>query len=298
MKPNSFASSKIMLAFLVSVFFLILSCSQDTDSLDWRRRHQDPPPTTPTTPTTPTPPPTTPTNPTSPTTRANLSFQALGTETDAISKWAVVGTSTSYGITKAAMGGRNAIRFEVRKGDPIFAGGLRAELSRYSDVNTATYEVMYGISYYIPTDWVNDQPTLFDIVHQFHDNSYGVSGETEYKSPFDFGVDGTNWQFQVRSGAGNVEKKFVIAPIEKGKWVNFVVHIKFVKTGSAGLVEIWKDGTKTNTYNGAVGFDHYYAPYFKMGNYKWPWNPQDLACCGATNSTKHVIYISNVRLGS
>jgi len=234
------------------------------------------------------------------TTRKNIAFQSLGSESDAISKWPAKHSSTSYGITTATMGGRASIRFEVRKTDPIYAGGLRAELARYSDINKATYEVLYGISYYIPTDWVNDQSTLFDIVHQWHDNGYQTpTGDVpEYKSPFDFGIDGSTWQYQVRSGAGNVEKKFAIGMVEKGKWIDFVIHIKFVRTGSAGLVEIWKDGKLASSYAGAVGYDHYWAPYFKMGNYKWPWNPQDLACCGATNSKVHVLYISNFRLGT
>ena len=286
-----------MLTIALSTIILATSCKQDADSLDYRRQRN--PTTTTTTPTTTTTTPTTTTTTTTTSTgeRNNIIFQSLGSEGDAISKWPVVGTSTSYGITQAAAGGRTAIRFEVRKSDPIFAGGLRAELNRYSDVNTSTYEVWYGLSYFVPTDWVTDQSGLFDIVNQWHDNTWGTSDGTEYKSPLDFLVDGTKWRFQVRSGSGT-EQGFDIGTVEKGKWTNFVVHIKFVKTGTAGQVEIWKDGVKTNTYNGPVGYNHYYAPFFKMGIYKWSWNPQDLACCGNTNSTSHTIYISNFRLGN
>ena len=175
---------------------------------------------------------------------------------------------------------------------------MRAELSRYSDVNAAAYEVWYGLSYFVPADWVTDQTNLFDIVNQWHDNTWGTSDGEEYKSPFDFSIDGDKWKWQVRYGAGSGLNGGYAGTVEKGKWIDFVFHIKFVKTGTDGLVEIWKDGVKAVTYNGAVGYNHYYAPFFKMGMYKWPWNPQDLACCGNTNSTQHILYIANLRMGN
>ena len=38
--------------------------------------------------------------------RNNIVFQSLGSEADAITKWATVGTATSYGIPKATAGSK------------------------------------------------------------------------------------------------------------------------------------------------------------------------------------------------
>lgn len=208
------------------------------------------------------------------------------------------GTGNSIGSISVA--GRDAISFTVVKGSTTCAGGLRSEVSLFDDLKaTYPYEVRYSVSYYIPLNWVDDQPTLFDIANQWHD--YPTLSEAELKSPFDFGIDGTRWNYRVRSGGSSVETETTVdvAPVEKGKWVDFVFHLIFSKSGN-GLVEIWKDGAQITaaTWKKPMGFNHVQVPFFKVGIYKWPWNPQDLACCGATNSKTHTIYVSNVKLGN
>ncbi|HTD92728.1 MAG TPA: PKD domain-containing protein, partial [Chitinophagaceae bacterium] len=234
--------------------------------------------------------------------RQNIIFESTGEETNAVNKWAVVGGCCSYSIQKSAdvsRAGSYSLRFEVNKTDNLFANGRRAEVNLPAS-DKMPLERWYGMSYYIPKDYIIDQPNLFEVVNQWHD--VGSAGETEMKSPFDFIIDNGRWGLDIRwaasaSASSASELKADLAPIAIGAWTDFVFHIRF-STGSDGVVEIWKDGTKVYTRNGPVGFNHAVAPFFKMGIYKWPWNPQDMPCCGNTNSTQKVLYIDEFRLGN
>lgn len=231
--------------------------------------------------------------------RKNLVFDPgtnLTISSSDLTKWNVKASSNAQGITNANIGGKDCIKFYVKKGDPEVQSGVRAELTKYNENKTGgyPYEVWIGVSYYVPTDWVNDPTNLYDIVNQWHDDTWGTNDGAEYHSPFDFAVDNNQWRWQARYGTDQQGGIGFAGTVEKGKWTDFVFHIKFVKTGT-GIVEIWKDGVKTVNYTGRIGYNHTYRPFFKLGNYKWPWNPRDNQ---VTNSTSHTIYAANIRIGN
>lgn len=219
--------------------------------------------------------------------RNNLTFEILSDP----SKFdrSCAGAGNSIGVE--TIGGKKALKFTVVKGSEECAGGLRSELSNLIDTKAVyPYEVWYGLSYYVGADWVTDQPNLFDIVNQWHDDGAVL------KSPFDFSINGSQWRYQVRSTTIG-EKGFDFAPVEKETWTDFVFHLKFVRTGK-GIVQIWKNGILLVDKQIEMGYNKTTVPFFKAGIYKWPWNKQDMACCGNTYSTTHSIYIANIRLGN
>jgi hypothetical protein len=76
--------------------------------------------------------------------------------------------------------------------------------------------------------------------------------------------------FLARGGAFDspIRKDYTLAPLEKGRWYDFVLHIKWSSDPSVGFVEVWLNGSKvvpkTITPTLYVG----QGAYLKMGYYR------------------------------
>ncbi|HSM63010.1 MAG TPA: heparin lyase I family protein [Gillisia sp.] len=192
-------------------------------------------------------------------------------------------------ITRA---GNSAGRFEINKNDPKVWGGNRTEFAQVT--NTTMGEGWYGFSQYFPENYTTEN--LEELVGQWHD--IPDEGETAGRSPsnaISTGNGHLKWATRWDSRSiqtnniteGYFEKDLGVIP--KGKWINWVVHIKFSHTNT-GIVEVWMDGVKVidrqnmpNCFNDAI------FPYFKFGVYRWEWD---------TAVTQRVIYFDEVRVGN
>jgi len=136
----------------------------------------------------------------------------------------------------------------------------------------------YGWSMFVPSDW-QDTSVGYDIVNQWATYptdkkfSQGCGGNGSY-------IARTNETFtfnlQHQGDSAQIDcNKFPIASVSeiKGKWVDFVMHVKW--TGNKdGFLRLWtKIGSQpynfTINYVGATYWnDEDTGPYFKMGLYK------------------------------
>jgi hypothetical protein len=185
-------------------------------------------------------------------------------------------------VSNPAFAGSKAARFELRDTDPMVSSGTRAEVTVIKDAMQK--EMWYSFAVLFPSDGF-EADIEKEIISQWH-QSGGMS------PPISLIIRNDRMSVEVTSVA-DAEKKFDLGNITKDAWQQFAFHIIHSK-GSDGLVEIWKNGEKIFTFQGAnlynSGDD---LPKWKMGLYKWKWNGSE-----TSNTKKRVLYFDNVRAGN
>lgn len=196
-------------------------------------------------------------------------------------RWGYSSTSI-YRTNAYSRAGGYSTRYQLNKTDGIVGNSKRAENGRYvySEPNPKV-ERWYGISYYLPSDYVYDYAP--EILTQWHSPS--VSG-----SPLlAMWTASGQWKL-IQMGSTAI----VLGNYERSKWTDFVFHVKWSST-SDGLLEVWKNGVKVatkygkNMYSGVT-----VGAYMRTGIYKWPWYTGR----PASSTTKRVAYIDEVRIGN
>jgi hypothetical protein len=183
--------------------------------------------------------------------------------------------------------GTKAIRFEVRALDFKYVGH-RSELSLASVPSGGVY--WYSWSVYVPAG--NDE-NYDEILGQFHaaDNVIGSPVFSASRSTY-----GNTRAWAVGQTTGNpaTAVPFDRVAYQADRWVDWVVQVKYARDGT-GFLNVWKDGkqviSKTNIYTDYPGSS--YWPYFKFGNYKWPWK---VAGYAGTYPTR-VQYYDEIKVG-
>jgi hypothetical protein len=152
-------------------------------------------------------------------------------ETGDLSQWSkvqMVSADRLQVVSAPLRQGRYAYRYEVRQGDnPINASGNRAE-AVYSPPEREGSERYYGWS----TLWPHDYPSYdtWQLFTQWH--HLGSSGSP----PVELFVRGESIFLRV-SGL-DVWR----APLERGRWVDFTLRVKWSQDPAIGFVELWVDG--------------------------------------------------------
>ena len=188
--------------------------------------------------------------------------------------------------------GANSGRFEIKKSDTQIWGGNRTEMSQAQ--STTQSEGWYGFSQFFPTNYTSDASG--EVIGQWHVQA--DKGEATNRSPSNALIASEGklkWMLRwdadriMEDGYSDGLIYIDLGAIPKGKWIDWVVHIKYSHTNT-GVLEVWKDGEKVidrqnmpNTYN-----DEKY-PYFKFGVYKWSWG---------NLSTQRTIYYDEVKIGN
>jgi hypothetical protein len=158
--------------------------------------------------------------------------------------------------------GRYAARFEARQNE--FTGGdttaNRSELllTRYRD--RVGDERWYRWSTLVPEDFPPDQPEAFASIMQWQRD------DNQSPLPLGFGIRGHN--LRITSGGTRY-----LGRVEFGRWLEFLVHVKWSTDPEEGFVEVWLDGdeilprTKLQTvFTDAEGQP--IGHYIKQGLYK------------------------------
>lgn len=202
-------------------------------------------------------------------------------------------------VSSPKRAGDKAIKFTLKKDDPLVSNSKRAELKQ--DRIPANAERWYGFSVYLPSDYKSDPS--YEIITQWHAQPDFDLGEDWRSPPLSLLLTDGAISMHRRWDADRVTKNnkpgsrggtetINLGAYKTGAWTDFVVHVKWSHQ-SDGLIEVWKDGTlvvrKTgpNTYNDEIG------TFFKLGMYKphWKHKPE------ASTTTQRVIYFDEVRIG-
>lgn len=194
--------------------------------------------------------------------------------------------------------GKYSGRFELNRTDPMVNGGVRAEINGHSPKENNYY---YKCSIYFPSSYTADD--VSEVITQWHEIPDFDLGETWRVPPVSLNTAKGRYHISIVSDPARVNadtlghahyainKSFDLGPVTTNVWTDWVWHIKWGYDNS-GLVEVWQNGKLVFSYNGPVGFNDENYPYFKIGIYKWAWNP------GSTKSklSQRVMYVDDVKI--
>lgn len=156
--------------------------------------------------------------------------------------------------------GKNYCEVTCAKTDPLISAKNRSEFN----VPTSQAEPFkegavrwYGVRYNLPKSFVSD-PGM-ELLYQLHEYTGSASPH------FALWTQAGHWYTAI-----NGVKDFDLGAYEFDIDTDFVFRIKW-STGSAGLIEVYKNGIKVKTYAGATMPVDTKIPYMKAGVYKWIW---------------------------
>jgi hypothetical protein len=211
-------------------------------------------------------------------------------ETGTLSQWSALQAKDASRATVQSTvvhQGRYATRIEVRPGDNNVAGSGTGERTEVYASRTTTdgyegQETYWAWSVFFPSSF--DAPGgAWNAFTQFHHT--GSTGQTNIHFAVD---DMSSLVLRAMGGdfANPVRKDFTLAPLQKGRWYDFVFHVKWSPNPGVGFVQVWVNGaevvpkTMTPTLYPGEGV------YLKQGYYR-------SAYSGTT-----VLYLDGTRKGS
>lgn len=222
-----------------------------------------------------------------PAARQNLLFESTWEEANPLSQWSNEQHCCAYSIgvsTEQARTGTHALRVELRADDDTVSGSVRSEVAGGDSSNVTDVDRWYGVSFYLPADYVFD--TTDESLIQWHQNMSGGI------PPMALWASGNQWlMVHTKSGLNTGNTYGALGAIERGKWTDFVFHIKW-DDGAGGKIQVWKDGALVYDHDGVTNWDGY---YMKVGVYKWPWAE---ANDGGSIADTRIIYVDDIRVGN
>jgi len=190
-------------------------------------------------------------------------------ESGTISGWACSGNCPTV-VTSPTRAGK----FSVRS----FLDANTSKVSYRTElVNRAVSDFSFGkeywvgLSFYLPPDWSDKYISGYDqgMLWQFHDRGFN---DPSWRGGLPLVLNHFGGKFIIQRRGHPSSKKFWEAPYVKGKWVDWVINVKWSK-GSDGFINIWRDGQQIVSDRGANYYpEHGNPPYFKMGLYQWGWD--------------------------
>lgn len=225
-------------------------------------------------------------------------MSVLDFETGDLSQWSGIegGGNELKVSSQRKRGGYYALRAEINKG-VIDTVGMRwrAEV-RYPNVGgdngSHDQEGWYAISTFINNGWIN-HPSK-DIIFQFHDIPDPC--ESSRRPVLSMRIQGDRFVLNSRWDANACSRKNETGqgdtivwegPLEKGKWVDWVLHVKWSYT-STGVIELWKDGVYMQQRIGPNTYNDQKPLYFKAGVYRANW--------WSDKFTQRTVWIDEVRI--
>lgn len=182
-------------------------------------------------------------------------------------------------VARPVRAGIGALEVTLRPGD-IAARRNRTELvlARRDGLES---EVWYAWSVLVPAEYHDDRENArFQIMGQFHVAPDHAAGETweNYRGyppmlSIQYGYDDSGSGFGLFYGLGRDRARVAIHYIEKGRWYDIVLHVRWSRTAH-GFVEAWIDGhpwtPSSERDNRVYGANMYNAvpAYLKLGLYR------------------------------
>jgi len=182
----------------------------------------------------------------------------LGFESGDLSSWQLVQRASEDRIRvvdSPVTAGSRAARFEVRPGDDV--GGARAELGYTNNMASEGQERTYSWSTLLPSD--------YPIVDKWQD-IVQWKNEGTGTPPLQIGIRGDQIGL---AGGPQVNYRWPWkTTLERGKWLDFTVRIKWSSNAQVGWVEAWYEGQKVLERYPMATLYPGLENYFKLGLYR------------------------------
>lgn len=178
--------------------------------------------------------------------------QRLNYESGNLRQWSAVQALPNRAavVRRPRRQGRFAARFVVRPGDdPINATGERAEVMAFTNEAEGTNS-WWAWSTRFPQGFRPNPGSRWNVFTQWHQ-----LGDLFCPPPVQFVVDSTGRRARivllVRGGSVNPltcnndpERRFVLAPLRRGRWYDFRFHVRWSSDPRVGLVAVWLNGRR------------------------------------------------------
>jgi hypothetical protein len=214
-------------------------------------------------------------------------------------------------VTEPVRKGKYALKLTIRAGDSVVQGDEtrdkeRCEFLRLNSCRKGPCtlgsegregsELWYAWSVLIPEDYkyVDTSAQNYQIMGQWHDQPEPGRKPTGNSPPISvhYHSSGPSQGFRIQYGLrkrGPIQE--IEAPIQKGKWVDLMFHIRFSQ-GSDGFLEAWKDGVSVASASGATritGPNMFNAQpdYLRLGLYR-----------GRSQTQTNTFYYDEIRIGT
>lgn len=140
-------------------------------------------------------------------------------------------------VTSPVRRGRHALRFTVQPGDRYGGSSGERSLLRNSDqLSFAGADTYFAWSTLFPQDWTS--PPGWGLIFELHGDSRFVLAPIRLNAHSNsLRLDMTTGACKVRALCGYHRNVPVLSTLSKGRWNDFVVHIRFAKANK-GVVEI------------------------------------------------------------
>jgi hypothetical protein len=150
-----------------------------------------------------------------------------------------------------------ALQTTVKQGDnPTHsAGGNRNELTYEADRPAEGDERYYRWQTMWPADYQTDN--YWQIFTQWHQYVSGGSPPLAFMA----------WGEQIKLG-NNQDTYFWTAPLERGRWHDFVFHVIWSSDSSVGGIELWYDGNHALPFTNVATLFPHDTVYTKQGLYR------------------------------
>lgn len=161
-------------------------------------------------------------------------------------------------VTSPVRAGRYAARTLLRATDAKVAKGQRAEFIDRTAVIEMDKDYWYGLSIFVPEEFV--APVKSDaVLFQWHTQQGGPSPVLAIR------IDHGEWL--ISSSAEPKRRTLGKFALEKGRWTDWVIHVKWAATPT-GFWTIWKDGREVvNETKIITQYPEALGPYAKFGQY-------------------------------
>lgn len=161
-------------------------------------------------------------------------------------------------VDKPVRSGRYAARTLLRAKDEKVAKGQRAEFVDHATLVEMDKDYWYGLSIFVPEEFVGPAKSNA-VLFQWHTQQGGPSPVLAIR------VRGDEWQ--VTTSATGKMRVLGKAPLKKGVWVDWVVHVCWASEPK-GFWTVWKDGNELVKEDAVVTqYPEKLGPYAKFGQY-------------------------------
>jgi hypothetical protein len=198
--------------------------------------------------------------------------------------------------------GTHAVKFILNSDDKgaiynnVYDQVVRAELVKWGESYVGDTR-WYGLSVNIDPAWQDEVSDPNGTrVGSWHSNN--DPGEVAKSGHLGILVKGDRWLIDNRSDPNLITTKdsftkriWDVGKVEKGKWVDWVVHVKW-SYKSDGFLKIWKDGQLITNYQGPTTYNDLKPQLFKFGIYKAWWNHEL-----PPRRNTLILYYDEVRIG-
>jgi Polysaccharide lyase len=176
--------------------------------------------------------------------------------------------------------GSNALRLEIRNGEPLSSGSVRSEITTQLG-DPMNQDRWYGFSMYLK-DWTDDDAG--EHVFQWH------PGNDTGSATMALWTNGGRFNYVTNAGGTSYNVYTDIGPVLSNQWVDIVIRTRWA-TDTTGLLQVWLKGNLVINRSGLKTTSD--APYFKLGINKFGWIDQS-----SSATSKRILYFDEVRIGN